>query len=214
MTIATLWRHKSSTSFVWFLQNYFAEDYFPTHSLSTGSNQWIHMAITGDHRRSLEITGDHWRSLGIPGDHWGRHPSLNNNFLHKGTLAAFDNGIKLIVKCRRIVSLKYGRTETMNILIHICGTQTASCCSCHIKATHRWSCEQKPPDAEILCGKSGAHLHDYGMIRLQVVEAMGLCCFRCSRVFRHCVSLALLGPLSLIGWLGHGLHMTSNVIGC
>ena len=36
---------------------------------------------------------------------------LNCNFLCKGTLAAFDNGVKLIVMRRCIVSLKYG-TET------------------------------------------------------------------------------------------------------
>ena len=33
------------------------------------------------------------------------------NFLYKGTLAAFDNGVKMIVMHRCIVSLKYG-TET------------------------------------------------------------------------------------------------------
>ena len=41
------------------------------------------------------------------------HPlqGLNCNFLYKGTLAAFDNGVKPIVMHRCRVSLKYG-TET------------------------------------------------------------------------------------------------------
>ena len=33
---------------------------------------------------------------------------LNRNFLYKGTLAAFDNGVKPIVMHRCRVSLKYG----------------------------------------------------------------------------------------------------------
>ena len=35
-------------------------------------------------------------------------PGLNCNFLYKGTLAAIDNGVKMIAMRRCIVSPKYG----------------------------------------------------------------------------------------------------------
>ena len=42
-----------------------------------------------------------------------------SNFLYKGTLAAFDNGVKLIVMHRYIVSIHYSTTEIWKDLIHI-----------------------------------------------------------------------------------------------
>ena len=71
---------------------------------------------------------------------------LNLYFLCKGTLAAFDNGVKLIVMHRCIVSLKYG-TETGKFWFTY-GRQPAAAV-----ATHRWNCEQKAPDVEIPCGR-------------------------------------------------------------
>ena len=41
------------------------------------------------------------------------------NFLYKGTLAAFDNGVKMIVMHRYIVSIHYSTTEIWKDLIHI-----------------------------------------------------------------------------------------------
>ena len=40
--------------------------------------------------------------------------SLNSNFLYRETLAAFDNGVKLIAMCRCIVRLDYG-TRTCQV---------------------------------------------------------------------------------------------------
>ena len=71
----------------------------------------------------------------------------------QGTVAVF-NGVKLIVmhRCTASLNLNYGSTEARENMVAY-DTQTASCCSCHMKATHRWNYEQKAPDAGPLCGR-------------------------------------------------------------
>ena len=63
---------------------------------------------------------------------------------YKGILAAFDNGVKLIVMHSCIVRLKYGTAET-EILVHIWqpGSQL-------LQLPHTNETEQKVPDVEII----------------------------------------------------------------
>ena len=63
----------------------------------------------------------------------------------KGTLVAFDNGVKILVMRRCIVS--HGTSETGKFWFTY-GSQPADAV-----ATHRWNCELKAPDVEILCDR-------------------------------------------------------------
>ena len=71
---------------------------------------------------------------------------LNCNFLYKETLAAFDNGVILIVMRRHIVSLKYGSETGKFWFIWQSGSQL-------LKLRHTDESEQKAADVEVLCGR-------------------------------------------------------------
>ena len=76
---------------------------------------------------------------------------LNLYFLCKGTLVAFDNGVKLIIMYRWIVSLKYGMAplkQGNSDSYHIWRSGSHL-----LRLLHTDKTEQKAPDAEILCGR-------------------------------------------------------------
>ena len=96
---------------------------------------------------------------------------LNCNFLYNGILVAFDNCVKIIVMRKCIVS--HGTIETTNFWFTYDRQPAAAV------ATHRWNCEQKAPDVEILCGR------DCGLWVLKGPSVPSRC--SCTGTYRNCV---------------------------